>query len=854
MASFTVDPAFADVGKAPGLTIWRIENLKPVPTEPESYGKFFSGDSYIILNTYNVKSSSALSWDIHFWLGKETTHDEKGVAAYKTCELDAAVGGFATQYRETQDHESNKFLSLFKSSGGIMYLEGGIDGGFRHVEGKEYPTRLLHLKGRRNVRVKEVKCTRESMNLGDVFILDLGLMLYQWNGPEANRMEKAKGLEVCTRLRNDRGGNPVMQTLDGPDCDCDSFWDQLGGKGPVASADAGGSDAAEEKKAAKELQLFEVGEGGELSKVEKEKGRLTRAMCTSELVYLLDTGTTIYVWSGKNSSKTERKESLNAAQAYITSNSRPTWTQVVSVMERAESPEFKGYFFQWDPPFKPSLARRESTGVAKTPEQKEIDVQNLLKKKAMEEIVVDDASGSVEMWRIENFEKVPVPDDKYGQFFAGDSYIVLYTYKPKQREEYILYFWQGRHSTNDEKGASALLAKDMDDKLGGRATQVRVVQGKEPGHFCSLFKGKMIVHAGGIASGFSKGDGSGAAEGDSYDTDGVMFYQCKGTSAINTHAVQVEEKASSLYSGDSFILVTPNTVYEWYGTGCNEEERNTASMITEVMKESRSVEKIAEGEESEEFWGFLGGKGEYATEAAGQQSEKEARLFQCTNSTGTFVVEEVYDFAQDDLIDDDVMLLDTFYNVFVWVGSQSNDTEKRMANDVAKKYVDAAQDGREKDCAVTIIQAGSEPPMFTCHFLGWDHEAANKFVDPYQAKLDSMKSFQTTAPWAKKRTDFVDPLAKKNAELKKAAEDDAKAAEAATEAPPAKAEASSAVEAGKTFSLAELQAGVNGVPPHEKESFLSDADFQEAFGMDMASFQALPKWKRQNAKKKVGLF
>ena len=31
----------------------------------------------------------------------------------------------------------------------------------------------------------------------------------------------------------------------------------------------------------------------------------------------------------------------------------------------------------------------------------------------------------------------------------------------------------------------------------------------------------------------------------------------------------------------------------------------------------------------------------------------------------------------DDLIDDDVMLLDTFYNVFVWVGSQSNDTEKR---------------------------------------------------------------------------------------------------------------------------------------------------------------------------------
>jgi hypothetical protein len=32
--------------------------------------------------------------------------------------------------------------------------------------------------------------------------------------------------------------------------------------------------------------------------------------------------------------------------------------------------------------------------------------------------------------------------------------------------------------------------------------QVRVVQGKEPAHFRQLFKGKMVVHSGGKASGF----------------------------------------------------------------------------------------------------------------------------------------------------------------------------------------------------------------------------------------------------------------------------------------------------------------------------------------------------------------
>lgn len=32
-----------------GLEIWRIENFKPVPVPKDSYGKFFVGDSYIVL-------------------------------------------------------------------------------------------------------------------------------------------------------------------------------------------------------------------------------------------------------------------------------------------------------------------------------------------------------------------------------------------------------------------------------------------------------------------------------------------------------------------------------------------------------------------------------------------------------------------------------------------------------------------------------------------------------------------------------------------------------------------------------------------------------------------------------------
>ncbi len=54
--------------------------------------------------------------------------------------------------------------------------------------------------------------------------------------------------------------------------------------------------------------------------------------------------------------------------------------------------------------------------------------------------------------------------------------------------------------SQDEKGASALWAKNLDDKYGGAPVQVRVVQNKEPDHFLLLFKNKFVVHEGGHVS------------------------------------------------------------------------------------------------------------------------------------------------------------------------------------------------------------------------------------------------------------------------------------------------------------------------------------------------------------------
>eukprot|EP00953_Heterococcus_sp_UTEX-ZZ885_P013551 7742-Heterococcus_DN1.PRE.2 len=96
-------------------------------------------------------------------------------------------------------HESTEFLALFKPS--ITILKGGIASGFNHVEATAYAPRLMHCKGpRKSVRVTEVPLSRDSLNDGDVFVLDNGLQLYQWNGTQAGVFEKRQGQEIVNSI------------------------------------------------------------------------------------------------------------------------------------------------------------------------------------------------------------------------------------------------------------------------------------------------------------------------------------------------------------------------------------------------------------------------------------------------------------------------------------------------------------------------------------------------------------------------------------------------------------------------------------------------------------------------------
>ena len=123
-----------------------------MPYEEEKYGKFHVGDSFIVLAT--TETRGVFRWEVHFWLGNETSQDESGSAALLTVALDDVLGGGPVQHRELQGHESQLFLSYFTA--GIRSLPGGVKSGFTAYDPEDVERRLFRVKGKRNVQIMEV--------------------------------------------------------------------------------------------------------------------------------------------------------------------------------------------------------------------------------------------------------------------------------------------------------------------------------------------------------------------------------------------------------------------------------------------------------------------------------------------------------------------------------------------------------------------------------------------------------------------------------------------------------------------------------------------------------------------------
>lgn len=313
----------------PRLFVWRIEKLNVKPINQNDYGNFFNGDSYIVLNVH--KKNRALKYDVHFWIGLQSTQDEYGTAAYKTVELDTLLDDQAVQHREVEQHESKLFKSYFPT---FRVLNGGVDSAFRHVVPNEYQPRLLHFhqEGKSHCEIQEVELSVNSLESSDVFILDLGSVVYQWNGSASNKEERYSAAQFLMQLSSERNGKCKTHVLDELSTEDNiEFVNFLPDK-PVFKT----KKYYESTKCIYKL----TDENGQLSFELVAKNSLPKRAISDGDVYFIDTGSQLFVYIGKQCSKGEKQNAMSYAHNYL-KHTRHRYIPVTVVGSSQESEELE---------------------------------------------------------------------------------------------------------------------------------------------------------------------------------------------------------------------------------------------------------------------------------------------------------------------------------------------------------------------------------------------------------------------------------------------------------------------------------------------------------------------------------
>eukprot|EP00457_Paulinella_chromatophora_P002621 gb/GEZN01002626.1/.p1 GENE.gb/GEZN01002626.1/~~gb/GEZN01002626.1/.p1 ORF type:complete len:720 (-),score=116.95 gb/GEZN01002626.1/:256-2352(-) len=365
------EKAWEGAGQKEGVQVWRIEKFEVESWPARQYGSFYDGDSYIVLHSYKQPGQKKMNYNIHFWLGTESSQDEQGTAAYKTVELDDFLGQVPVQFREVQGHESEAFKRLFPST---KILHGGVESGFTHVKAKAYQARLLRVKGEMAgaVYITQLPLQLSSLDPDDVYLLDAGLTLFQWNGPGANPSEKIKCRKIVEGFREERvlgaDGQWRFEIVEGEE-DNKEFWTYFGLKEAPKQLKPG-KQALQDKPHVH--KLFKVSDAsGSLNFTLVKQGEVSLCDLDVNDAFVLDIDFQVYVWIGRNASPAEKRNGMMFAIAYLKELKRPLSTPIVRVLEGHETQAFKecigeSEFYgerQYDKTHKTGHARRLSSGM-----------------------------------------------------------------------------------------------------------------------------------------------------------------------------------------------------------------------------------------------------------------------------------------------------------------------------------------------------------------------------------------------------------------------------------------------------------------------------------------------------------
>ncbi|XP_054448163.1 supervillin isoform X9 [Pteronotus mesoamericanus] len=207
----------------------------------------------------------------------------------------------------------------------------------------------------------------------------------------------------------------------------------------------------------------------------------------------------------------------------------------------------------------------------------------------------------------------------------------------------------------------------------------------------------------------------------------LMLLQIKGRRHVQTRLV--EPRASSLNSGDCFLLLSPHHCFLWVGEFANVIEKAKASELATLIQTKRElgcratyIQTIEEGinthtHAAKDFWKLLGGQTSY--QSAGDPKEDE--LYE------TAIIETncTYRLMDDKLVPDDdfwgkipkcsllqskeVLVFDFGSEVYVWHGKEVTLAQRKIAFQLAKHLWNGTFD--YENCDINPLDPGECNPL-----------------------------------------------------------------------------------------------------------------------------------------------
>ncbi|XP_069634135.1 supervillin isoform X22 [Haliaeetus albicilla] len=207
----------------------------------------------------------------------------------------------------------------------------------------------------------------------------------------------------------------------------------------------------------------------------------------------------------------------------------------------------------------------------------------------------------------------------------------------------------------------------------------------------------------------------------------LMLLQIKGRRHVQTRLV--EPRASSLNSGDCFLLLTPHFCFLWVGEFANVIEKAKASELATLIQTKRElgcrasyIQTIEEGinthtHAAKDFWKLLGGQTSYQSAGSPEEDEMyEAAIIE-TNC--------IYRLVEDKLIPEDdywgkvpkctllqpkeVLVFDFGSEVYVWHGKEVTLAQRKVAFQLAKHLWNGTFD--YSNCDINPLDPGECNPL-----------------------------------------------------------------------------------------------------------------------------------------------